>query len=82
MMGMAGMFIVEENRPNNWVQTFNIGGGHVRHPSAGVKEEYTQEHDLHYQSVDKHLAKIIQESQRSASDREKNEPRIQHDRIA
>jgi len=67
MMGMAGMFIVEENRPNNWVQTFNIGGGHVRHPSAGVKEEYTQEYDLHYQSVDKHLAKIIQEA---------NDPRL------
>lgn len=67
MMGMAGMFIVEENRPNNWVQTFNIGGGHLRHPSAGVKEEYTQEYDLHYQSVDKHLAKIIQEA---------NDPRL------
>jgi len=61
MMGMAGMFIVEENRPNNWVQTFNIGGGQVRHPSVGVKGEYNQEYDLHYQSVDKRLAEIIQE---------------------
>lgn len=67
MMGMAGMFIVEENRPNNWVQTFNIGGGQVRHPSIGVKEEYNQEYDLHYQSVDKRLAKIIQEA---------NDPRL------
>lgn len=67
MMGMAGMFIVEENRPNNWLQTFNIGGGHVRHPSAGVREEYNQEYDLHYQSVDKRLAKVIQEA---------NDPRL------
>ncbi len=61
MMGLSGMFIVEENRPNNWVQTFNIGAGHVRHPSVGVLEEYAQEYDLHYQSVDNEMASIIQE---------------------
>ncbi|MCK5356696.1 MAG: multicopper oxidase domain-containing protein, partial [Methyloprofundus sp.] len=25
MMGLNGMFVVEENKPNNWVQTFNVG---------------------------------------------------------
>ncbi|HRB22024.1 MAG TPA: multicopper oxidase domain-containing protein, partial [Nitrosomonas sp.] len=25
-MGLAGMIVVEENRPNNWLQTLNIGG--------------------------------------------------------
>jgi plastocyanin len=60
-MGMGGMFIVEENKANNWVQTFNIGAGQVRHPAVAVKEQkYTQEYDLHYQSVDKSLASIVQ----------------------
>ncbi len=60
LMGLNSMFIVEENRPNNWVQTFNIGAGKVRHPSAAVKESYSQEYDLLYQSVDKNLAETIQ----------------------
>ena len=60
MMGLNGMFIVEENKANNWLQTFNIGAGQVRHPSAAVKKAYSQEYDLHYQSVDKKLASIIQ----------------------
>jgi FtsP/CotA-like multicopper oxidase with cupredoxin domain len=59
-MGMGGMFIIEENRPNNWVQTFNIGAGQVRHPSVAVKEKYSQEYDLHYQAVDKSLENIVQ----------------------
>lgn len=62
MMGLNGMFVVEENRPNNWVQTFNIGAGQVRHPSVAVKENYSQEYDLLYQSIDKKLAHIIQDS--------------------
>jgi len=59
-MGLAGMFIVEENRPNNWVQTFNVGAGKVRAPSVAVKEKYTQEYDLHFQSLDKELHQIPQ----------------------
>lgn len=59
-MGLAGMFIVEENRPNNWPQVFNVGAGQVRHPSVAVLEKYTQEYDLHYQSADKDLHKIPQ----------------------
>jgi FtsP/CotA-like multicopper oxidase with cupredoxin domain len=60
MMGLNGMFVIEENQPNNWVQTFNVGAGQVRHPSVGVKKTYSQEYDLFYQSVDKKLAQIIQ----------------------
>lgn len=59
-MGLAGMFIVEENRPNNWPQVFNVGAGQVRHPSVAVLEQYKQEYDLHYQSVDKELHQIPQ----------------------
>ncbi len=58
-MGLQGMFIVEENRPNNWVQTLNVGAGHVRHPSVAVREKYTQEYDLHFQDVDSVLNDIV-----------------------
>ncbi|MDD5267235.1 MAG: multicopper oxidase domain-containing protein [Methylococcales bacterium] len=73
MMGLSGMFIIEENQPNNWLQTFNIGAGQVRHPSDAVKKSYSQEYDLHYQSVDKKLAKIIQTT---------NDPRLIAQRMA
>jgi hypothetical protein len=55
------MFIVEENRPNNWVQTFNIGAGFVRHSSVSVKEKYSQEYDLQYQDIDRELHNLIQQ---------------------
>ncbi|MGR8933358.1 MAG: multicopper oxidase domain-containing protein [Gammaproteobacteria bacterium] len=66
-MGLQGMFIVEENRPNNWLQTFNVGAGHVRHPSVAVREQYATEYDLHYESVDKELHSIVQNN---------NDPRL------
>lgn len=58
-MGLQGIFIVEENRPNNWVQTLNIGAGHVRHPSVAVREKYDHEYDLHFQDVDSALNDLI-----------------------
>jgi manganese oxidase len=64
-MGLQGIFVVEENRPNNWPQTFNVGGGQVRHPSVAVLEKYAREYDLHYQSVDKELHEVVA---RSAND--------------
>jgi plastocyanin len=66
-MGLAGMIVVEENRPNNWVQTFNVGNGQVRHPSVAVSEKFDQEYDLHYQSVDKELHALPQSA---------NDPRL------
>lgn len=63
-MGLGGIFVVEENRPNNWVQVFNVGNGQVRHPSVAVKEKYSAEYDLMYQSVDKELHEMA----RSAND--------------
>ncbi len=61
LMGLIGMLIIEENRPNNWVQTFNVGDGHVRHSSVAVKEDYDREYDLHYIGSDKELHNIIQQ---------------------
>lgn len=64
-MGLQGMLIVEENRPNNFPQTLNVGAGQVRHPSVAVLEKYKREYDLHYQSVDKELHEVVA---RSAND--------------
>jgi len=61
LMGLIGMFIVEENKPDNWVQTFNVGAGFVRHSSVAVKSEYSQEYDLQYQDVDRELHNLIQQ---------------------
>ncbi len=58
-MGLMGTFVVEEERPNNWPQTLNIGAGRVRHPSVAVKETYGAEYDLVYQEVDKELHDLI-----------------------
>jgi FtsP/CotA-like multicopper oxidase with cupredoxin domain len=67
LMGLQGMFNVEEERDNNTVQTLNIGGGKVRNPSQAVEEEYDNEYDMIYQGVDKELHNKIKES---------NDPRV------
>jgi len=60
LMGLQGMFIVEENRPNNTLQTFNIGGGRVRVPSVAAREQHAREYDLHYFEIDRDLNEKIQ----------------------
>ncbi|MFA5982999.1 MAG: multicopper oxidase domain-containing protein [Methylococcaceae bacterium] len=66
-MGLQGILVVEENRPNNWVQTFNVGAGQVRHPSVAVLEKYNKEYDLHYETADKELHELA---------RAANDPRL------
>ncbi|MCZ6831273.1 MAG: multicopper oxidase domain-containing protein [Gammaproteobacteria bacterium] len=61
MMGLQGLFIVEENRPDNWLQTMNLGAGQVRAPSVAVREQYHREYDLHYLDLDKELGERIQQ---------------------
>ena len=72
LMGLNGMLVVEENRPNNWLQTLNIGAGHVRHPSVAVRERYSREYDMHYQDVDYDMHNLIKSS---------NDPRVISKRI-
>jgi hypothetical protein len=62
MMGLQGLFIIEENRPDNWLQTLNTGAGQVRVPSKAVREKYDREYDLHYTDVDRELNERIQQS--------------------
>ncbi|OGT70323.1 MAG: hypothetical protein A3H44_01435 [Gammaproteobacteria bacterium RIFCSPLOWO2_02_FULL_57_10] len=62
LMGLQGMFVVEENRPSNTLQTLNIGAGQVRVTSQSSRESYTQEYDLHYTDLDSGLSGIIQRS--------------------
>ncbi len=62
LMGLAGMIVVEENRPNNWLQTLNIGAGRVRHRSVASRETYDREYDLQYQDMDRELHALIQKS--------------------
>ena len=59
-MGLQGLFIIEENRPNNTLQTMNIGAGLVRAPSVASSESYDREFDLHYLDLDKELSERIQ----------------------
>ena len=60
LMGLQGMIVVEEDRPDNPVQTFNIGGGRVRASSAAVQQDYAREYDLPYTDLDRELNNTIQ----------------------
>lgn len=57
-MGLAGMFVVTEDRPDNAVQTLNIGAGKVRHPPSATDESYAGVYDMHYESLDANLSRI------------------------
>jgi hypothetical protein len=62
MMGLQGMFVVEENRPDNWLQTLNVGAGHVRFPSQSTRDRYQDEYDLHFTDLDSALNNRIQQT--------------------
>lgn len=63
-MGLAGMFVVTEDEPDNHVQTFNIGAGKVRHPSAAqIDAGYEAVYDMQYQALDENLSEAAAESE-------------------
>jgi len=67
LMGLQGMFVIAEERTNNTMQTFNIGGGRVRNPPKAVEERYDRVYDMHYTDVDHELHEIVNVS---------NDPRV------
>ncbi len=67
LMGLQGMFVIEDARANNWVQTLNVGAGQVRQRSVASHQSYDREYDLHYQDIDRELHELIQVS---------NDPRL------
>jgi len=67
MMGLQGLFIIEPNQPDNWLQTMNIGAGLVRWPSQSLREEFDHEYDLHFLDLDQQLSERIQQE---------NDPRL------
>ena len=59
LMGLAGMFIVEPNRPHNRFQHLVLGAG--RSPDlarAEIEEGYRQEYSLVYMDIDDRLNRI------------------------
>lgn len=60
MMGLQGLFIIEENKPGNWLQTMNIGAGLVRAPARPAEGGFDREYDLHFLDLDKELSERIQ----------------------
>jgi FtsP/CotA-like multicopper oxidase with cupredoxin domain len=67
LMGLQGLFVIEENKPGNFLQTMNIGAGQVRSPAPATRAEYAAEYDLHYLDLDRELGERIQED---------NDPRL------
>lgn len=67
LMGLQGSFVIEENRPNNTLQTLNLGAGKVRHRSVASREQFDGEFDLQYQDLDRELHEIPEDH---------NDPRV------
>lgn len=67
MMGLQGLFVIEPDRADNWVQTMNVGAGLVRAPARAQAQAYAREYDLHYLDLDQELSERIQQD---------NDPRL------
>ncbi len=57
-MGLAGMFIIEPDRPDNNFSPLVIGAGEIPDLSAAVADEYATEHSLVYADVDSDLHRL------------------------
>jgi len=59
LMGLAGMLIIEPNRPHNSFRHLIIGAGRIADLAAAEREAgYTREYSLVYQDVDDRLHRI------------------------
>jgi FtsP/CotA-like multicopper oxidase with cupredoxin domain/Cu/Ag efflux protein CusF len=57
-MGLAGMFIVEPNRPNNHFAHLIPGAGRITSMAKATREEYQNEYALVYMDIDDRLHRI------------------------
>lgn len=58
LMGLAGMFIIEPNRPNNHFAHLVPGAGRITSMSKATREEYQNEYSLVYMDIDDRLNRI------------------------
>lgn len=58
LMGLAGMFIVEPNRPNNHFARLVPGAGRILSMAKATREEYQAEYSLVYMDIDDRLNRI------------------------
>lgn len=65
-MGLVGMLVIEENRPNNNFTPLVIGGGAMPDMSAAVDEEYDREYALIYSDADDRMNRIPVETASAA----------------
>ena len=58
LMGLAGMFIIEPNRPHNHFAHLIPGAGRISSMSKATREEYQNEYSLVYMDIDDRLNRI------------------------
>src|SRR5205823_5041758 len=58
LMGLAGMFIIEPNRPNNHFAHLIPGAGRITSMAKATAEEYQGEYSLVYMDIDDRLNRI------------------------
>ena len=58
LMGLAGMFIIEPNRPNNHFAHLIPGAGRITSMAKATAEEYQSEYSLVYMDIDDRLNRI------------------------
>lgn len=62
LMGLAGMFIIEPNRPNNNFRHLIVGAGEIKDLARATREEgYQREYSLVYQDIDSRLNRLVEE---------------------
>jgi len=58
LMGLAGMLIIEPNRPHNHFAHLIPGAGRINHLAKGTREQYQGEYSLVYMDIDDRLNRI------------------------
>ena len=81
-MGLAGMLVIEPDRPYNHFAHLVPGAGRITSMSKATREEYQNEYSLVYMDIDDRLQPHPGRLQRPARDREAHAPRLRRRRSA